>query len=178
VRTHPKIVILKQLQTHFKAKCEKRNAVPTRYRPTAPLGICTLSWTLPHFGLLLYCRRFVQYCVRNCESTLMQLWKCFTVSPLRSACLPMHQTTMKTKVRHMQRACKTRWLSREAAVRTRSEILAIWAALKQLSENKNDAMCVVLLRLTKTKSFNVVLCFVDFDTSPDRTEQSFSGGMF
>jgi len=63
-------------------------------------------------------------------------------------------------------------------VRTRSEILAIWAALKQLSENKNDAMCVVLLRLTKTKSFNVVLCFVDFDTSPDRTEQSFSGGMF
>ena len=46
---------------------------------------------------------------------------------------------------------KTRWLSSETIVRARSEILAIWAALKQLSENKNDAMCVVLLRLIKTK---------------------------
>jgi len=36
-------------------------------------------------------------------------------------------------------------------VRARNEILAIWAALKQLSENKNDAMYVVLLRLIKTK---------------------------
>ena len=36
-------------------------------------------------------------------------------------------------------------------MRARSEILAIWAALKQLSENINDAMCVVLLRLMKTK---------------------------
>jgi len=44
-------------------------------------------------------------------------------------------------------------------VRARSEILAMWAALKQLSENKNDAMCVVLLRLTKTKNFNMVLSF-------------------
>jgi len=69
------------------------------------------------FGLSLCCRRFVQYGVRNCESTLMQLWKCFTVSPLRSACLPMHQTTMKTKDRQLQCACKTRWLSRVATVR-------------------------------------------------------------
>jgi len=29
--------------------------------------------------------------------------------------------------------------------------LGVWAALKQLSENKNDAICVVLLRLMKTK---------------------------
>jgi len=47
------------------------------------------------------------------------------------------------KGRQLQRAYKTRWLSSEAAVRARSEILTIWAALKQLSENKNDAMCVV-----------------------------------
>ena len=39
--------------------------------------------------------RFVQYAVRNCESTLMQLCRCFTVSPLRSACLTVHQTTTK-----------------------------------------------------------------------------------
>ena len=45
------------------------------------------------------------------------------------------------------------------SVRIRSEILAIWAALKQLSENKNHAVCVVLLRLIKTKNFNMLLSF-------------------
>jgi len=82
-----------------------------------------------------------------------------TVSPLRSACLAMHQTTMKTKGPQLQRACKTRWLSSEAAVRARSEILAIWAALKQLWENKNDAICFVLLRLMIRKNINIVLSF-------------------
>ena len=72
----------------------------------------------------------------------------------------MHQTTMKAEGRQLQRACKTiRWLSSEATVRARSEILAIWAELNQLSENKNDTMCVILLRLLKTKNFNMVLCF-------------------
>ena len=60
-------------------------------------GICALAGAPLRFGLLLYCRRFVQYGVRNCESALMQLWKCFTVSPMRSACLEMHQTTTKKK---------------------------------------------------------------------------------
>ena len=127
------------------------------------LGICALSWAPPRFGLLLYCRRFLQYQygVQSWENTLketLQLWKCFTVSPLRSACLVMHQAT-RTKSRQLQRAFKTRWLSSEAAVRIRSEILAIWAALKQLSEDKSDAMCVVLLRLMKTKNFNMLLSF-------------------
>jgi len=49
----------------------------------------------------------------------------------------MYQTKMKTKGRQLQRTCKTMWLSSEATVRARSEILA---ALGQLSENKNDAM--------------------------------------
>jgi len=44
----------------------------------------------------------------------------------------------------LQRACKTRWLSSKATVRASSEVLAIWHALKQLSENKDIAMCVVL----------------------------------
>jgi len=66
---------------------------------------------------------------------------------------------MKTKGRQLQRACKTRWLSSEATVRVRSEILAFWVAVKQLSGNKNDALCVVLLRLIKTKYLNMVLSF-------------------
>ena len=71
------------------------------------------------------------------------------------------QTTMKTKDWQLQwqRACKTGWLSSEATVRARIEILAFWVALKQLSGNKNDATCVVLLGLKKTKIFNMVLCF-------------------
>jgi len=40
----------------------------------------------------------------------MQLYKWLTVSPLRSARLAMNQSTMKAKSRHLQRACKTRWL--------------------------------------------------------------------
>jgi len=71
----------------------------------------------------------------------------------------MHQTTLMTKGRQLQRAFKTRWLSSEAAVRARCEVLAIWAALKQLSENKNDAMCVVSLRVMKTKNLNMLLSF-------------------
>jgi len=71
----------------------------------------------------------------------------------------MHQTAMKTKGRQLQRACKTWWLSSEATARARSEISAVWAALKQLSENKNDAMHVVLLQLIKTKKFNMVVSF-------------------
>ena len=105
----------------------------------------------------------------------MQLWKDFTVSSLQSACLAMHRTTMKTEGRQLQRACKTRLLWTEATVRARSEILGIWAALKQLSENKNDAMCIVLLRLMKTKISTWCFPFVNIATSPDRTDQSFSG---
>jgi len=89
-----------------------------------------------------------------------------------------HWTTMKTKGRQLQRAFKTRWLSSEATVRAWSEILATWAALKQLSENNSDEMCVVLLRLMKKKISTWCFGFVNIATSPDKNEQRFSGGMF
>ena len=111
------------------------------------------------FCLLLFCRRFGQYGVRNCESTLMQLWKCFTVSPFRSACLAMHQNTLKTKVG----SCRAHAKQGGCRVRQQwelwSEVLVFWAALKQLSENEYDATCVASLRLIKTKTFNMVLSF-------------------
>jgi len=66
---------------------------------------------------------------------------------------------MKTKGRQLQRACKVRELSSKATVRAGSEISRIWATLMQLLENKHDAVCDVLLRLTKTKMFNTVLSF-------------------
>ena len=66
----------------------------------------------------------------------------------------------------------------EATVRARNEILAIWAALKQLSETINDAIRVVLLRLTNPKILTGCFRFLTIGTSPDKTEQSYSGGMF
>jgi len=134
-------------------------------------GIFVLSCTPPRFGLSLDCRRLVEYSVRNCASPLMQLWKCFTVSLLRSVCLTVHQTTgiMKEKGRQLQRVRKTRWLSSEAIMRVSSEILAIWAALKQLSENENDAMYVVLLRLMKKIQH---ISFLFSSLAPHLTEQS------
>ena len=87
-------------------------------REICMFGVCALSCAPLRFGLSLYCRRFVQYGVRNCESTTMQLWKCFAVSTFQSVCLAMHQTTMKTKGRQMQRAGE--WLSSEATVKARS----------------------------------------------------------
>jgi len=106
-------------------------------------------------------------------SCIMEVFSCFTF-----AIDFMHQTTMKTKGLQLQRACKTRWVSNEATVRTRSAILSIWAALKQLSENNNDAMCIVLLRLIKQKISTWRFLFVNIGTSPDKTEQSYSSRMF
>jgi len=56
-------------------------------------------------------------------------------------------------------AVAARMQGSEATVRAMSEILGIWAALKQLSENENDAMCVVLLRLISIKNLNMVPSF-------------------
>jgi len=74
-------------------KMLKSGTVPPKTGRMVSLGICGLSYAPPRFGLLLYRRRFVQYGVRNCESAFMQLWKCFIVSPLRSACLAMHHAS-------------------------------------------------------------------------------------
>jgi len=53
--------------------------------------------------------------------------------------------------------------------------LGIWATLKQLSENKNDAYVCCFTATYEKKTFNMV---VNVATSPGRTEQRFSGGMF
>jgi len=64
-------------------------------------------------------------------------------------------------------------------VRARSEILAIWAVLKQLSENKNDAICV-LLRLMKTKISACCFPSVNTGLAPHLTKLSkvFEAGCF
>jgi len=122
-------------------------------------GICALSGTPPRFGLLLSCCRFVQYGVRSCETTLMQLRKCFTVSPLRSACLAMHQTTMKTKGQQLRQACKTRWLSSEATVRARSEFWVFGPHWSSCQKIKMMQCKLFYCDFIKTKIFNMALSF-------------------
>jgi len=84
--------------------------------------------------------------LRKHFNAVMEVFHCFTI---RSASLAMHQTTMKTKGRQLQ-PCSAH-AKQSCRVRAGSEILVIWAALKQLLENKNEAMCVASLRLIKTK---------------------------
>jgi len=118
-----------------------------------------------------------QFCTSWCTklrkhvNATVEVFHCFTVA----IGLPRDASDYNEDIRSTVAA---RMQSSEATVRARSEILDIWAALKQLSGNKNDAMCVVLLRLTKTKNLNMLPSFVNIGTSPDRTEQSFSGRMF
>jgi len=116
------------------------------------ISLVSVHCHVHRFSHLLPCRRFVQYETRNCERTSMQLWKCFTVSPFRSACLTMLQTTMMTIHRQLQCACKQggcrEMQQRELGVRF-SLFGPHW--IKPRSKNKNDATCVVPLRLTKTK---------------------------
>ena len=99
------------------------------------------------------------YAVRKCESTLLQIWKCFAASPLRSACLAMHQTSMKTRKvgdcsAHVNQGG---FRVRQLRVTRSTNLIIISVALKQLPEMKYDAMCIDLLRLMKTKDFIVVL---------------------
>jgi len=43
----------------------------------------------------LVCRRIISSENMSITARLMQLWKCFTVSPLQSACPAMHQITVQ-----------------------------------------------------------------------------------
>jgi len=92
----------------------------------------------------------------------MQLWKYFTASSLRSACLAMNHTTMETKGRQLQRACKTKWLSSETTVRARSEILAILGRTEAAvrTYKKSNVRCFTVTY--KNKNFNVVFSFCQY----------------
>ena len=112
---------------------------------------------------------------RNHFNAIVEVFYCFTAA----IGLPVDASNYnEDKMSAVAARMQTRWLSSEATVRARSEILVIWAALKQLSENENDAMDVVLVRLMKTKIATYCFTSANIVTSPNKTEQRFSGGMF
>jgi len=53
------------------------------------LGVCALSYPHRFPSASCYTAADLNGCT-ELRSTFMQLWKCFTVSPLPSACLAMH----------------------------------------------------------------------------------------
>ena len=142
-------------------------------------GVCALSWAPPRFGLSLSCRRFVQYGVRNCESTLMQLWKCFTVSPLLSACLAMHQTI---RWRQKVGSCSAHAKQGVCCVKQLWELGVIfWVFGPHWSSGQKTKIMQCALfycDLWKQKISTWCFPFVNVATLPGTTEQIFSGGMF
>ena len=134
----------------------------------------------PRLGLSLYCRRFVQHGVRNCESTLMQLWKCFAVSMGRRCDLLAWRCIRLQwrKCRQLQRACKTTCLQSKVTVRASSAVLAIWVAWSSCQKIKMMQCALFYCDLSKQKMSTSYLRFVNIATSPDRTEQIFPAGCF
>jgi len=57
------------------------------------LGACALSYPHRFPSASCYTAADLNGCT-ELRSTFMQLWKCFTVSPLPSACLAMHHASL------------------------------------------------------------------------------------
>ena len=143
-------------------------------------GICALSCALPRFGQLFSCRRLAQYGVWNCESTLMQLWRCFAASPLRSACLAMHQTTVQWRQKigscsahAKQGGCRVR---QQWGLGVRFGVFGPhWSSCQKIK-----MMQCALFYCDSWKQKFSTWCFPFFNTgtSPDRTKYNFSGESF
>jgi len=116
--------------------------------------MCTASLA-PVTVLLQICTVWCTKLRKHFNANLEVLY-CFTDAiGLPGAASGCNEGKRSAVVARMQK----RWLSSEATVRATSALWTIWAALKQLSENKNDAIAAVLLRLMKTKNFNMALLF-------------------
>jgi len=92
--------------------------------------------------------------IKEFESTLVQLWKFFAVSPKKSQILAQFQKLCHTPGIKLAKACKTRWLSHEKAITAIiSEIHAVWKALEYFATSNRDFVANALLKASKTKAF-------------------------
>jgi hypothetical protein len=96
--------------------------------------------------------------IKTAERLLIQMWKFFACSAVRTAKLAELQAIHETKQRTLQRTCRTRWLSCEAAVTAGlSEIVAVWDCLAHFANEKDDAVAVGILSKIKSKDFLIAL---------------------
>ena len=92
--------------------------------------------------------------IQACERGLLQTWRFFAVSPLKSQQLALHQQGYSTSGKRLIKACRTRWLSHEKAVSSlKAEIIPIWSTLQYYADEKKDATAVGLLRMIRIKQF-------------------------
>ena len=92
--------------------------------------------------------------IKTAERLLIQLWKYFACSAVRTAKLAELQAIHETKRRSLQRTCRTRWLSCEAAVAAGlSELVAVWDCMAYFAVEKDDAVATGMLSKIKSKSF-------------------------
>ena len=61
---------------------------------------------------------------------------------------------MELQAKKLVRACTTRWLSHEKAVKAmKEEIVLVWAALEYFAKEKKDATAIGVLKFTQDKHF-------------------------
>ena len=110
-----------------------------------------------------YAHRLALSCFYTCEGlqtiqaferSLVQTWRFFAASPLKSQQLALHQHAFSTNGKRLIKACCTRWISHDRAVTVmKAEIIPVWSTLQYYGEEKKDALAVGLLRMIRTKQF-------------------------
>ena len=145
------------------------------------LGICAL-WAPPRFGLLLYCCRFVQHGVQNCENTLQKNHCNYGSVLLFHRCDRLAWRCIKLQPGQKVNSCNAH--SKQGGYRVRQQWeLGVrfwlfgphWSSCQKI----NMMQCALFYwDLWKQKISTCCFPFVNIGTSPDRTEQSFSIGIF
>lgn len=93
--------------------------------------------------------------IQDCERALVQTWKFFSVSTVKTAKLRKNQRMDScSSLRKLIKACRTRWLSHGKAVEAmQKEITSVHTTLKYFATEKNDCTAIGLLQLITKKSF-------------------------
>ena len=93
--------------------------------------------------------------IQKCERGLVQTWKYFSISPLKTAKLKEVQAADgDSSVRKLAKACRTRWLSHGAAViAMKEEHSAVYTTLNYFASEKKDCTASGILDLICSKLF-------------------------
>ena len=93
--------------------------------------------------------------IQDCERGLVQTWKYFSRSPLKTAKLHEIQAAdVDSSKRKLVKACRTRWLSHGEAIKAmKAELSAVYTTLNYFASTKKDCTAVGIFHLICTKHF-------------------------
>ena len=100
--------------------------------------------------------------IRDCERGLVQTWRYFSMSPIKTAKLKEVQASNvespNVPRRKLVKACRTRWLSHgEAVFALKTEFSSVCATLHYFATEKKDCTAIGILQLICTKRFLISL---------------------